>query len=242
MTLQDYRDEIKLKLTGCLLEMEITDPVLDRIINSALREVQRYNCSTNFITIPYKKCINLSDKKDTNDIPIKVNSVSRVYRTEGYTNNGSSTTMDPMQVSQWQLLSGTGNMYNFQDYVMNYLSWNTLMQIRNTTSTDLAFIFDKASNNLYINTSSDIPTLITVEYVPEYDSVEEVTSDFWIDVIMQMAIALTKITLGRIRTRYTQSNALWTQDGETILAEGTAEYQALQEYLRANTQLTYGID
>lgn len=242
MTLQEYRDEIKLKLTGYLLEMELDDPTLDRIITSALREVQRYSCSTNLITIPFKKCIDLSDKENTNGVQIKVNSVSRIYRTEGYVSNGDSTTMDPMQVSQWQLLSGTGNMYNFQDYVYNYLSWNTLLQIRNTTSTDLAFIFDKASNKLYINTSSDTPTYITIEYVPRYDTVEEVTSDFWIDVVMQMAIALTKITLGRIRTRYTQSNALWQQDGDTILQEGNTEYHTLQDYLRQNTQLTYGID
>lgn len=242
MTIEEFRDEIKLKLTGYLIEMELDDPALDKILKAALREVQRYICETNFITIPYKKCIDLSNKENTNNVQIKVNSVSRVYRTEGYVNNGSSTTMDPMQVAQWQMLSGTGNMYNFQDYVYNYLSWNSLLQIRNTTSTDLAFVFDKASNNLYINTSSDIPTYITVEYVPDYSTVEDVASDFWIDVIMQMAIALTKITLGRIRSRYTQSNALWTQDGETILAEGNAEYQALQEYLRQNTQLVYGID
>lgn len=242
MTIEEFRDEIKLKLTGYLIEMELDDPALDKILKAALREVQRYICETNFITIPYKKCIDLSNKENTNNIQIKVNSVSRVYRTEGYVNNGSSTTMDPMQVAQWQMLSGTGNMYNFQDYVYNYLSWNSLLQIRNTTSTDLAFVFDKASNNLYINTSSDVPTNITIEYVPDYSTVEDVASDFWIDVIMQMAIALTKITLGRIRSRYTQSNALWTQDGETILAEGNAEYQALQEYLRQNTQLVYGID
>ena len=242
MTNEEYREEIKLKLTGYLLEMEIDDPTLDRILNAALREVQRYICDTNFITIPFKKCIDLSNPENTNNIKINVNSVSRVYRTQGYVNTGDSTTMDPMQVAQWQMLSGTGNMYNFNDYVLNYLSWNTLLQVRNTTSTDIAFVFDKASNNLYINTSQELPTTITVEYVPKYESVEEVTSDFWIDVICQMACALTKITLGRIRTRYTQSNALWTQDGETILAEGQAEYQALQEYLRANTQLTYGID
>jgi len=242
MTLQEYRDEIKLKLTGYLLEMEIDDSTLDRIINSALREVQRYICDTNYITIPFQNCIDFSNKENTNGKQIKVNSVSRVYRTEGFTSNGNSTTMDPMQVAQWQLLSGTGNMYNFQDYVYNYLSWNTLLQIRNTTSTDLAFVFDRASNCLYVNISSGTPQYITVEYVPKYDDVEEVKSDFWIDVITQMSLALTKITLGRIRTRYTQSNALWTQDGETILQEGISEYQTLQDYLRQNTQLTYGID
>ena len=84
------------------------------------------------------------------------------------------------------------------------------MQIRNTLSTDLAFRFDRNSNLLYINTSSGTPTYITIEYIPRYDSVEEIESDFWIDVLLKLSLALTKITLGRIRTRYTQSNALWT--------------------------------
>ena len=88
------------------------------------------------------------------------------------------------------------------------MTWNTLLQLRNTTSTDLAFRYDKASNKLYINIASDIPTTITIEYVPRYDTVEDINSDYWIDALMKLCVALTKVTLGRIRTRYTQSNAL----------------------------------
>ena len=55
MTIEEYREEIKLKLTGYLLEMEINDPTLDRIIKAALREVQRYICSTNYIIYTINK-------------------------------------------------------------------------------------------------------------------------------------------------------------------------------------------
>ncbi len=55
-------------------------------------------------------------------------------------------------------------------------------------------------------------------------------------------MAKTKIAVGRVRTRYTQSNAIWVQDGTQILQEGLDEYRALQDYLQANTQLVYGID
>ena len=57
-----------------------------------------------------------------------------------------------------------------------------------------------------------------------------------------MAVATAKITLGRIRTRYSQSGALWAQDGDTILAEGRDELTALRARLQENTQLIYGID
>ena len=163
MNLESYRDEIKLRLTGYVIEMELDDAALDKIINAAFREIQRYIDSTKFITIPYARCIDMS--------PYKVSSVSRVYRTEGFT--GATATekqpVDPMYAAQWQFLSGTGNLYNFNNYVQNYLAWNTALQMRNTTSTDLAHIYDKSSDKLYINISTGYPDSITIEYVPKYD-------------------------------------------------------------------------
>ncbi len=245
MDIAAYRDLIKLQLTGELLDLELEDSTIDKIINAALIELQRYICSTELATIPYSKCIDLNNVKDQFGNEVKISSVSRVFRTAGYTEAGSSDTtgmLDPMYVSQWQILSATGNLYNFQDYALNFASWNTLLQIRNTLSTDLAFRFDKFGNKLYINTSSNPPSRITVEYIRRYDSVEEITSDYWTDMLIRLSLALAKVTVGRIRTRYTQTNALWTQDGEQLLSEGTTELQELREYLRTNTQLVYGID
>jgi hypothetical protein len=57
-----------------------------------------------------------------------------------------------------------------------------------------------------------------------------------------MCVALTKVTLGRIRTRFSQSNALWAQDGEKLLEEGNTELKELREVLRTNANLAYSID
>lgn len=244
MQIDDFRDEIKLKLTGDILESEIDDDTYDKIINSALRELQRYINHTKLITLPFKQCIDLSKKEDTNNKKIDVNSVVMVYRTEDLagTTTGDGGTSDPMQVAQWQLLSGMGNIMYFQDAVYNYGAWTTLQQIRNTTSTDLAFRFDKDSSKLYINTSSGTPSNITIEYVPIIHDVEEIKSPYWIDMLMRLAVALTKVTIGRIRSRYTQSNALWQGDGEAILAEGREELSTLRETLLQNSELCYPID
>lgn len=246
MNIADYRDEIKLKLTGDFLESELDDTTINKIIKSALRELQRYITSTRLITIPYKPCIDLSNPEDTNDEKLNVNSVVMLYRTEDLSGTNASVTSpgitDPMQVAQWQLISGMGNLTNFQDAVWNYGAWTTLEQIRNTTSTDLSYRFDEYTKRLYINVSEGTPQTITIEYIPVIEDVEEITSYYWIDMLMRLSLALTKITLGRIRTRYTQSNALWGQDGDTILSEGTAELTALQEALVANSELCYPID
>ncbi len=243
MNLADYREEIQLKLTGDLLESELDDNTINKIIKSALRELQRYYTSTKLITIPFKYCIDLSNPEDTNDEEIFVNSVVMVYRTEDLSGGNSSAGFtDPMQVAQWQLISGMGNLTNFQDAVWNYGAWTTLGQIRNTISTDLSFKFDKSTNRLYINVSAGTPQTITIEYIPVIQDVSEVTSDYWIDMLMRLSIALTKVTIGRIRTRYSQSNALWQQDGDTILTEGREELTSLREMLLTNSELTYPID
>ena len=243
MDISSYREEIKLKLTGGMLELEIDDPTIDKAINSVLREIQRYINTTSFITVPFQYCIDLNNLKDVKGKDIKISTVTGVYRTSpAGTNSNGLQAVDPMYASQWQLLSGVGNLRGFQSYMYNYMSWNTLQQIRNTNSTDLAFRFDKSSNKLYINVSIGLPQNITIEYIRRYDSVEDITSDYWIDFISRMSLALCKILVGRIRSRYTQSNALWTQDGTTLLEEGNTELTELRQQLKDNMNLLYPID
>jgi hypothetical protein len=57
-----------------------------------------------------------------------------------------------------------------------------------------------------------------------------------------MSLGLVKIALGRIRTRFTQSNALWQQDGERLLQEGLDEVKELRETLRTNSVYFYPLD
>lgn len=242
MDLNTFREELKIKLTGGLLDLELTDDIIDRLVASALRETQRYVNTTRLVTIPFNRCIDLKELKDDNGLPIKVSTIVRVYRTQGYVADGGKNVMDPLYASQWQLLSGTGNLYNFQDYAYNYMSWNTILQIRNTTSTDLSYKYDKYNEKLYINVATDAPTNITLEFIPRFENIEDVNSDYWIDVIFRMATALCKIAVGRIRTRYTQTNALWQQDGEQLLNEGNNELAELRTSLQENAMLIYPYD
>lgn len=236
MDMKAIKEEIQLKLTGDILDMELSDASLTKIVNSSLREIQRYIDTVTIVTIPYSKCIDMTE--------YKVSAVIGVRRSEGYMveSSDNKAVMDPMYASQWQILSGLGNVRNLTDYAYNYASWNTILQIKNTTSTDLAFHYDKMSNKLYINVSSNLPETITVIYVPRFDDVSQITSDFWIDVLIRHAVAQTKIVVGRVRTKFKQSNALWVLDGDTLLQEGTTELAALREELRSSTQLVYGID
>ena len=235
MKMQAYIDEIKLELTGGILELEIDDNTLQKIVNASMREIQRYICSTKLLTVPYEKCIDL--KK------YKINAITKVFRTNtsSISTTTDSATSDPLALSFYQLASG-GNMYNFYDFTTRYAAWNTMQQISNTLSTDLAYYYEDAEKKLYINTTLSVGENITIEYVPRYDKVEEITSDYWIDKLMRLSKASAKTIVGRIRGRYKQSNALWVSDADTMLQEGQTELNEIRTELQNNTQLIYAID
>ena len=239
MKLEEILDEIKLELTGYILDMEITDETLVQVVKKALRELERFFDETTMISIPFASCIDLSGQV----FEEKVSSIVKVYRTEGTgeSGNGISVMTDPVYMAQFAIFSNGGTMYNLSDYIMNYSSWVTLGKIRNTVSTELSFKEDRHNKKLYINNYQS-PSMITIEYIPKLTSVEDIQSDYWIDILVKYCVALTKVVLGRIRTRFTQSNALWTQDGDKILEEGNTELKELREILRLNSNMCYIID
>lgn len=238
MRLEDFISEIKLELTGDVLELEISDEIIAKNVNKALRELQRYIDETKIVTVPFAKCIDLTGFKSS--------SITQVYRAEAVGDSGAGITsgVDPMWAQQWTVFSnGNGSsMYNLNNYLLNYMSYSTILQIRNTLSTDLYFKEDKHDNKLYINVSGNTPEKITIEYVPLFEKVEDIQSDYWKDKLLRLSLALTKIQLGRIRTYAKQTNALYTLDGDTILAEGVAEANEIREKLEGNSTLFYPID
>lgn len=238
MELQEYIDAIKLELTGGILTIELPDETIGQVVKKTLREVQRFIDETQIITVPFASCIDLSESS--------VSSVSRIFRTEGLNGNTSesstSSMVDPMYAQTWMAFTNGGTMYNLNDYLLNYMSYNTLLQLRNTASTDLSFKQDRHNNKLYINCDTNRPEKITIEFVPKFQDVNEVKSDYWIDIIQRLSIAQTKLILGRIRSRYTQSNALWAQDGDTMLSEATNEIKDIRDRLNENSQMIYPID
>ena len=59
MTLEGILDEIKLELTGYILDMEINDETLVSVVKKSLRELERFWDETTMITVPFASCIDL---------------------------------------------------------------------------------------------------------------------------------------------------------------------------------------
>ncbi len=170
MKLEEILDELKIELTGYVLDMEITDETLVSVVKKALRELTRYWDESRLITIPYASCIDLEGKF----FDEQVSSIVKVYRTEGMGDSGGiSVINDPVQMAQFAIFSNGGTMYNLQDYVMNYASWMTMYQIKNSMSTDMSFKEDRHNKKLYIN-NYNAPSMVTIEYITKLKSVEDI--------------------------------------------------------------------
>lgn len=234
MNREAYIDEIKLALTGFVLESELDENTYNLILDSSFREVQRYINTTSLITLPYNNCIDISD--------LHVDVVTNVFRTAAYgVAEQMSNVGDPVYFQYWSML-GNGSIAGIGNYAYNLGAYNQLLQIRNTTSTDLQYRVDKSQNKLYVNVSGSIPDKITIEYIPDYRDIEDIRSNYWIDILTRMSVAKAKMTVGRIRTRFGQSGALWQMDGDTILNEGKEELTALRDYLQNHTDTLLPID
>ena len=84
--------------------------------------------------------------------------------------------------------------------------------------------------------------MITIQYIPDYKDVEEITEVFWVDIILKLATGYAKQVIGRIRSKYTLNSSQYSLDGEAILAEGIKEVEDIQNFLRTNVDLAFTID
>ena len=233
MELNAYKEEILLKLGGGVIKLELEDDgIIERIIMSAFREIQRYINTTKLITIPFQPVIDLTK--------FKVSSINQVYRVNetGLNVKQDGQSLDPF----WLSITSTNQFGLNNDLVSNFSSYMRRRQISNTLSTDLSYYWDVSTKKLYINAPRNVPKRITIDYVPRYTDISEIDDPYWEDLILRLALALAKETLGRIRGKYTISNALHVLDWETILAEGREELSQLREYLQANSDIIYPLD
>lgn len=228
MTREEYVSYIKRTLGAPIVDVE-TEPLLGDIVDDAFRDVRQYITDTRFMTVNYSsKGIDLKDRK--------VNTVVQIFRTKnpsritGFEDIYALNTMTSANTSQSNVL------------MSDYLYRTQLNQLKSTMSTDLDFTYDKETRMLYINTFFPKPTKLTIAYIPEFESVEEVTEDYWVNYIRRLALALAKESLGRVRGKYELSSSLYKLDGSSLVAEGISERDAIRAELKENSDIALPID
>ena len=228
MTLAEYTEEIAFQLGGSILDLEIAND-LPRCVNRAFREVKRYITTPAYMTLPWNSNnggnkINLKDKK--------VYSIINVLRPNSY-NSLSVNSLD---------VFGLAQPYSAVTNLDAYMNRMLRLQQMNSISTDLDFVWDAHTKDLYVTMNPPYTNQITIAYVPDYQSEEEITEVYWVDIILKLATAYAKQVLGRVRSKYTLNSAQYNLDGETLLAEAKEEIAEIITYLRTNVDLAFPID
>ena len=230
MTLAEYTDEILFSLGGGYVEVEIEKDI-PRCVNKAFREVKAYIVTPAYMTVPYAATINgigttidLSDKN--------VYDVICVMSPDSY-NSLSMNTLD---------VFGLNLTYSAITNNEAYANRMLRLQQMNTISTDLDFIWDAHNKQLSVVMNPPFTNQITIEYVPDYKDVEEITEVFWQDIILRLATAYAKQVIGRIRSKYTLNSSAYSLDGERMLEEANAEIAEIKQRLIDNHDLMMPID
>ena len=234
MTLAEYTDEIMFSLGGIgdnSVEIEIGESGIVRCINRAFREVKQYVTTPAYMTLPFGArengigcTINLKDKN--------VYSVINVMRPDSY-NSLSMNTLD---------VFGLNLTYSAITNMDAYANRMLRLQQLNTISTDLDFIWDAHTKELSVTMNPPFTNAITIQYIPDYKDVEEITEVFWMDIILRLATAYAKQAVGRIRSKYTLNSSAYSLDGETLLQEANTEIQEIRTFLTTNDDLVFPID
>lgn len=224
MNIQEYADEIELSLGSPIVEIEVKQ-YIPRYIQRAFRELKRYINTSSLMTIAYTGlAINLTGKN--------VYSVINVMRSQPT----YGTFMQDADV--FTMASSYYNMNNIDQYTNRM----TILQQRNTISTDLDFIWENETKTLYISTNPPFPPALTIQYVKDYQDVSEITDPYWIDLILRLSMAYTKQALGRARGKYQLNSAQYNLDGEMLINEANQEIVDIRNYLQANHDNLYTID
>ena len=230
MTLSEYTDEILFSLGGGYVDVEIEKDI-PRCVNKAFREVKAYIVTPAYMTVPYGASLNgvgttidLSDKN--------VYDVICVMRPDSY-NSMSMNTLD---------VFGLNLTYSAITNNEAYANRMFRLQQMNTISTDLDFVWDAHTKQLSVVMNPPFTNQVTIEYVPDYKDVEEITEVFWQDIILRLATAYAKQVIGRIRSKYTLNSSTYSLDGDRMLEEANAEIADIKQKLIDNHDLMMPID
>ena len=137
---------------------------------------------------------------------------------------------------------GLAQSYSAITNMPSYMNRVLRLQQMNTISTDLDFVWDAHTKQLSVAMNPPYTSQITIQYIPDYQSVEEITEVYWVDIILKLATAYAKQVLGRIRSKYTLNSAQYNLDGETLLAEAKEEITEITTFLKENVDLAFPLD
>lgn len=249
MTKDQYVKFIVLQLGGTLVDVEIEDDIGD-IVDVALLKCKPYIGTSKLVTVPGSTKIDLSKlnvytvvnvfKADTGALSA-YDSQSSVQGVQTGSASNDSYMFSPTLYNYYDAFTGVGNGIGSMDSMTITLLTNQLINTVRGGTSDIDFWQD--GDDLYIDvTRAGAGGNLTIEYIPDYTDVSQISEPFWVNYIMNIAMAMAKIAMGRARSKYTIGGLPYEMDGDTLVTEGQADLDALTEQLRELDDIWYFMD
>lgn len=207
------------QLGGDVLELELTPEQIKNKVEQAFDEIVHYMTDVYSVTVPFAQCIDL--KK------YNIDNVESVYRAQD-----SIVTGLPFALPSMSYMNVTG-VYDLESYTNALLTKRNL----NLIATDMEFVWDKPNRKLYLYANPNVPTQVTINFKPEYYSVEDIREQYWETQLRRLSLGMCKVVLGRIRSKYTSSSSKFQLDGNILLQEGNTEIQEVRQRLDSNKDI-----
>lgn len=106
----------------------------------------------------------------------------------------------------------------------------------NETAGDGQFIFDYGKQLLFVHFNERLPKSITIDFIPDYRTAEDIEDNFWTMLIQKKSLALVKLALSQYRGKFSNvQGAPFTLDYQRLQTEGEQLNQEVQEVLDENS-------
>lgn len=210
---------IEVQLGAPVLELELTPANIKLIVEQAFDEIVHYISDLYTVTVPYAQCIDLKD--------YNIDAIESVVRANDSVMTGMTFVYPYMGLNN---ITGSYNLEGYADALLSVRNMNTI-------STDMDFLWDKPNKKLYVVANPNVPAYVTVVFKPEYFTVEDIKEQYWETQLRRLALGMSKVVLGRIRSKYKSSTTKFELDGDTLLTEGTTEIEAIRQRLDSNKDI-----
>lgn len=230
MTMGEIVEQVSFML-GLSASKNVENVQIEQAVNIAFRELKRY------IKTPVEKTVPFSTRLDL--VKLGIDTVDVLYVQAAKPRIGlTMSSIDSGNVFQVaasvNAYSAIGNTSSINiDPIMTEMA---MAQVRNTLSTDFQWKYDIDNQVIYCAHRDPKPQAVTVRYVPNYKDVSQIKSNTWIDYLIRLSEAYTKLTLGRARSKYTVEGSNVTLDGDVLLQEANNDLEKIREELNAKKQ------
>lgn len=228
ISIHEYLDDMHLAVPWS--EQEAGEGEDEKILLMAFREIKRHIREYADLTVYYQQRISLKDYKVKDLIGVR-----RATTPPGL-GVGSPTGSVFATLAGFVPIGGSAVVQPYLDY---YSETMLVQTIKNTISTDLQYSWDEQNELLYVSSNLPYPTQVTITYIPDYESPQDIKTSFWQDWMRRLAIAHFKIYIGEKRSKMKITNSPVQINGEAILAEGREELKECRDFfIENNTPLT----